>query len=438
MLKRVKLQKIFAEIFARFKYYAYLCQRNQRTIHIINNLTHNVYIMELANINISLSISEEGIKSLGQAIAEGLINASSTADAIAKDVVSQLLKKALSGVSANTAPTGNTDDVIIDTTDTIVEKTVRPNKNSDELKIVDMQLIRRIYDTIIEDMHYIEPDYSNLTEVNEMLKADIEKLTKGFIVVRFGNFKGHILSNFRECVAMRMNHHEKWVGYVKQENIIPELIKAYENKNRMVDVIPTPPISTQVVTKNTGTRRSSSNNGNTSSDATSSPRTYSENLDDSTTPLSGKKQHHRSVSGYTKGSYTRITPGSNIIRMRRKKGNRLNGPMLIDREFASDLMERSLTHVRIDTNNGMCLKFTKEDVPTYSPKRNKTISRLRVHATNRQSGVPATFCINGGEFQKTIMKTMGTFVEPGGEALFRFKVISDQHDECVIRMENYL
>ena len=350
------------------------------------------------DIHINLSLSESEIKQIvGSAISE-LKNADSD---FISTVVNALMKHSSKRGKVSVTMDEESKKTSSDAgTISSVKKIMSDDAAND--------IAQKVTAIIVEDLMFVDADFNNIAEVNKMLDSDVKRICD-IINVRFGIFKGNVLANFRETECMRLRHSKKWTGYVKLSNISEEIRLALIGAS--ADIVPAVVDGSKTVN----------------------------NDEHSTELLTTHGRKFRHARGYNKISYTRIAPNSNIIRMRKIRTGKHNGPMLIDREFANDMFEKHLTNVSVASVNpdSVDLLFTKETVMTPSPRNSDKNSKLRVHAVNQSSGVPTTFCINGVAFQNTIMNAFNTSLNVGEEAMFKFSVIAESNNLCRIRMKRF-
>ena len=239
-------------------------------------------------------------------------------------------------------------------------------------------------------------EYVNLAESGEDVKEtsaimtdEISKMSDGCIsvyIASFGRFH-KILPNFRNTPQIQdLYDGRQWNGFVRLNDIEKVLYRAFSTEREVI----------------------------------------AEEEHDSTSVISGEKRNVNRGSFTYKNNFERVQPGSCEIRIRCQKDSKQLAPMVIDPEIARFLYESSYTHVKLGAavsldkinDNSLNLIFSREETRTRSPRKSKTISRLRPHGFNKNNGQATTFVIGGDEFQTSILKHFKMTCNSGQECVF--------------------
>lgn len=141
---------------------------------------------------------------------------------------------------------------------------------------------------------------------------------------------------------------------------------------------------------------------------------------DCDTPV--KERRRRRGTTFKNQSYAKVAGGSNMIKIR-VRSNGTIAPMIIDREFGNDMIERHLTHVTLmNSKDGkdIYLVFTEQDQRTHAPNNSPNIARLSIYGRNRKNHEATTFTISSQKFQESIVKHFGFDMLPNKEFFINF------------------
>lgn len=229
----------------------------------------------------------------------------------------------------------------------------------------------------------------DIKETSAIMTEEISKMTSDRISVYIAALGRYhkILPNFRNTPQiLDLYDGRQWNGFVRLEEIENVLYRAFSVEREVV-----------------------------------SPEEQ-----DSTSVILGEKRTVNRSSFTYKNNFERVQPGSAEIRIRCQKDSKRLAPMVIDPEIARFLYESSYTHVKLgaDINldkinkSSLNLIFSREETRTRSPKKSKTISRLRPHGFNKNNGQATTFVIGGDEFQASILRHFKMTCDSGHECVF--------------------
>lgn len=229
----------------------------------------------------------------------------------------------------------------------------------------------------------------DVKETSAIMADEISKMSDGRVsvyIMPFGRFH-KILPNFRNTPQIQdLYEGRQWNGFVRLNEIENVLYRAFSVEREVV----------------------------------------SEEEKDSTSVISGEKRNVNRGSFTYKNNFERVQPGSAEIRIRRQKDSNQLAPMVIDPEIARFLYDSSYTHVKLGAavsldkinDKSLNLIFSREEARTRSPRKSKTISRLRPHGFNKNNGQATTFVIGGDEFQASILRHFKMTCNSGQECVF--------------------
>ena len=274
--------------------------------------------------------------------------------------------------------------------------------------------VKRVVKTIMDAMNLVSQG-ENPDEASEILRQEVHSLTNNRIdVIIRKSPKGRVSANFSETAELRQRHHHKWNGKLRPEDFEKELKAVSDSEYVPVE-------ETEQKTKPAASA---------STDADDPNR-------DSSTPLRMHIKKTRPQHPYSQGTYRRIKRGSHLMRMRCSKGSDELAPMVVDPEFAEEMMEKKMTHVHISRGSdkdGLYMVFVPENIRTRAPKKSSTISRLHPYGKNNANGKVTTYAINSTRFQETILKHFNLECKGLQEQAFSFEIVKNADDKCAIKI----
>ena len=257
--------------------------------------------------------------------------------------------------------------------------------------------VNGVYKAVCKAIDSITSGESDPDDANGILEETLMDMTGGRVnaVIRKSTVGNKMVPSFKATEELRAIHAKKWNGIINVNNIVYELTRAF------------------------------------------SYPADEERERDCSTPTS-RRSFHTKRKGYKQGTYTKVYPGSRIMRMRCNKGGDFLSPMVIDPEFAKEMIDENFTHIKIMTgyrSGDLCFVFTKEQIPTRAPKKSKFIARLHPYGMNSSNGEVTTYSIGSHYFQETILEHYNVTCKGLEERIFGFEIARKDSEKCIIRLQ---
>ena len=322
-------------------------------------------ILKGINVKFSVNISDESKKELSDAVLNikrifGVQDTTPT-----KEAVNEVLE------NSNVKKVKNALDTPAE------EQEPKQEQDNNKLSISAICGCIRSHIALIKDAANRE----EIKSVSKLLNQEVLKLTSGRINVYLSAIGGRhkILPNFRQTpeIASLFNH-KRWHGWVSIDELKNVLTKAFVQNNN--------------------------NNENKP-----------------TVKDSRRKNSHPRARGYHQKHYKRVVPGSMMVRMRRHSNNKELAPMIIDASLAAKLFNQGLTKVNLVTHSktNMEIVFSKREKDAPQKYKLKREGRLVPFGRTKSTNEISTYCINGVEFQKSILGFLKETCPEDGERFFK-------------------